>query len=233
MKLLSIDTNPKTIKGTNSGYLTGILYMYPNAKTCPHAEIAGCSAWKHGLCLVNAGLAGVYKSVNIARQRKTDLFFGDKSTFFDQLIKDIQSLVKRAAKQELIPVVRLNGTSDIRYEDIIIKDNKNIFELFPTVQFYDYTKISGRLNHGFKNYDLTFSYSAKTEYAKQVTTAIEFKSRIAVVFNKKIPLTFLGLDVIDGDKHDLRFTEQRNVVVGLVAKGKARNVESDFVINAI
>ena len=233
MKLLSIDTNAKTSKGTNKGYLTGILYMYPNAKTCPHAEIAGCSAWKHGLCLVNAGLAGVYKSVNIARQRKTDLFYNDKFTFFDQLIKDIKSLVKRAARLELIPVVRLNGTSDIRYEDIIVRDNKNIFELFPTVQFYDYTKISQRLNHKFTNYDLTFSYSSSIDYAKQVVKAIEFKSRIAVVFSKKIPLTFLGMDVIDGDKHDLRFTEQRNVIVGLIAKGKAKNVESDFVINAI
>jgi hypothetical protein len=66
-----------------------------------------------------------------------------------------------------------------------------------------------------------------------VTTAIAFKSRIAVVFSKKIPEKFLGMDVIDGDKHDLRFIEQRNVIVGLKAKGKARNVKSDFVINVI
>ena len=233
MKLLSIDTNAKTSKGTSKGYLTGILYMYPNEKTCIHAEIAGCSAWKHGLCLVNAGLASVYKSVNLARQRKTDLFFNDQKTFFVQLIKDINSLIKRATKLELIPVVRLNGTSDIRYEDIIVHEGKNIFGLFPDVQFYDYTKISHRLDHKIPNYDLTFSYSAKNEYAKQVIKAIGFKSRIAVVFSKKIPETFLGLNVIDGDKHDLRFTEQRNVIIGLIAKGKARNVESDFVINAI
>lgn len=233
MKLLSVDTNAKTMKSTSKGYLTGILYMYPNKKTCPHAEIAGCSAWRDGLCLVNAGLASVYKSVNLARQRKTDLFFNDQKTFFVQLIKDINSLIKRAERMDLIPIVRLNGTSDIRYEYIIVHDNKNIFDLFPNVQFYDYTKISQRLNHKITNYDLTFSYSAKPEYAKQVTTAIAFKSRIAVVFSKKIPEKFLGMDVIDGDKHDLRFIEQRNVIVGLIAKGKARNVESDFVINAI
>ena len=233
MNLLSIDTNAKTSKGTSKGYLTGILYMYPNAKTCPHAESAGCSAWKHGLCLVNSGMAGVYKSVNMARERKTDLFFNDRPTFFNLLIKDINSLIKRANRLNLIPIVRLNGTSDIRYEDIIVHEGKNIFELFRNVQFYDYTKISHRLDHKIPNYDLTFSYSAKPEYAKQVTTAIAFKSRIAVVFSKKIPETFLGMEVIDGDKHDLRFTEQRNVIIGLIAKGKARNVESDFVINAI
>jgi hypothetical protein len=41
-------------------------------------------------------------------------------------------------------VVRLNGTSDIPFENIKFMDGKNIFELFPEIQFYDYTKIPNR-----------------------------------------------------------------------------------------
>jgi hypothetical protein len=56
----------------------------------------------------------------------------------------------------------------------------------------------------------------------------------AVVFkNKILPRMFKGLKVIDGDTHDMRFLDEPNSVVGLKAKGKARQDKSGFVIQAV
>lgn len=231
-KLLNVSKNAKTVKGDKEGYLTGILYIYPNKKTCPFAEMAGCSAWKHGECLVNAGHAIMFKNINEARQRKTDMFMSDPQYFLELLYHDIGKLIGKAKKQDMIPVVRLNGTSDIMWENYKLdKFGKTLFELFPHVQFYDYTKIASRLNHGIPNYDLTFSYSKSIEFEPEVNKAIYFKSRMAVVFRKSLPDTFMGKRVIDGDKNDLRFLEPNDVIVGLIAKGKARKEESVFVVN--
>jgi len=59
----------------------------------------------------------------------------------------------------------------------------------------------------------------------------------AVVFNLKksepLPETFKGLEVIDGDTHDMRFLDKPNKVVGLRAKGKAKVDDTGFVIQPI
>ena len=39
----------------------------------------------------------------------------------------------------------------------------------------------------------------------------------------------MGRKVIDGDKHDLRFLDEKNVIVGLIAKGEAKKDISGFV----
>jgi len=54
--------------------------------------------------------------------------------------------------------------------------------------------------------------------------------RVAVVFGKVLPATFLGVPVVDGDAHDLRFLNPGGVVVGLRAKGKARKHTGAFVV---
>ena len=113
-----------------------------------------------------------------------------------------------------------------------MKDNKTVFDLFPNVVFYDYTKIFKRDVSKIKNYSLTWSYSqANTWYSDHYKTAIKNGLNIAVVFRKDLPKEFLNLKVINGDKDDLRFLDPKNVVVGLKAKGKARKDNSGFVIN--
>ena len=44
---------------------------------------------------------------------------------------------------------------------------------------------------------------------------------------------FKGLKVIDGDKHDMRFLDETQVVVGLIEKGEAKKDTSGFVIDLI
>ncbi len=108
-------------------------------------------------------------------------------------------------------------------------------EQFPDVQFYDYTKIVARAYKPMpSNYHLTLSYSeADADYAEQVLTAVRDTGiNAAVVFRDKIPATFKGLRVVDGDKDDLRFLDPQGVIVGLKAKGDAKHDDTGFVIDA-
>lgn len=236
-KLLSIDTNAKTVKGQKQGYLTGILYLSPanlsGTNLCSMAELAGCIEG----CLNVAG-RGAFNNVQAARLRKTQWFNSDKQSFMLQLVKDIEVLNRKANKLGMVPVVRLNGTSDIRWENIkfdyTFANDKvrsiTIFELFPEIQFYDYTKISNRkgIPH---NYDLTFSYSGRLEFNSHNLKALAHGMRIAVVFNSKsMPERFLDRPVINGDDSDLRFNDPKKCIVGLYAKGKAKKDQSGFVV---
>jgi hypothetical protein len=234
-KLLSIDTNAKTVKGQKYGYLTGILYMAPSnlsgVNLCPMAKIAQCEE----ACLYTAG-RGAFNNVQQARLRKADWFNTDKQSFMIQLFKDIEALQRKAKKLGLTPLVRLNGTTDIRFESIKFSllgelSQFTIFEYFPNVQFYDYTKISNRKDIPV-NYDLTFSYSGVKAFSSHVLKAIAKRMRIAVVFQSKktIPNKFLGMPVVDGDDSDIRVNDPHGCIVALYAKGKARKDTSGFVV---
>ena len=129
------------------------------------------------------------------------------------------------------PALRLNGTSDIQWENIEVDGYKNIFAMFPQIQFYDYTKIPTRKVEHIPNYHLTWSYSeADDKYASLID---KVSNNIAVVFRDALPKVFKGFKVIDGDKHDMRFLDETQVVVGLIEKGEAKKDTSGFVIDLI
>jgi len=235
MKLLSIG-NPKILKGMKQGYMTYILHLAPadvsGYNTCPKATV-GCKT----ACLNTAGRGGMFKKgettnvIQKARIRKTKLFFENRAEFMALLVKDIQLAIKQSAKKNLIPVFRLNGTSDLAWEKYDVIDNKNIFEVFPNVQFYDYTKILGRKVRNIPNYNLTFSAADGND--ADVLSAIKQNYNVATVFGIKksqpMPETYEGMPVFNGDDSDLRFLDPKGVVVGLYAKGKAKKDTSGFV----
>ena len=101
-------------------------------------------------------------------------------------------------------------------------------DLHPDVQFYDYTKVLNYLDHGKKNYHVTFSDSGTNE--QDQLKAMAAGAKVAVVFKDKLPSTWMSRKVIDGDAHDLRFKDPRGVVVGLVAKGLGKKVETNSFI---
>jgi hypothetical protein len=210
--LISCGTNAKTIKGDGDELLTAIMYLIPwksfGANLCPSAELAAC----HGPCLVSAG-RGAFSSVIAGRARKTEWYIKDRAGFMAQLVIDVTRFVKYCNPRNIKPCIRLNGTSDIRWEQIPVVDaqgntHKNIMEAFPMVQFYDYTKIANRRNVP-NNYHLTWSYSgANPKYSAMMDTAVANGMNVAVVFRTKgiIPASFKGLPTVDGDKNDLRFS---------------------------
>jgi hypothetical protein len=236
MKLLGIGSNAKTVKSDRGGeYLTGIMYLDPrNTKICPYQDIAKCKVG----CLNTAGRAGIIKkgektnNILQARARKTDLFFEDREEFMRLIVKDIEALIRKADRLGVKPCARLNGTSDIQFETIKLDNGNTIFEEFPSVQFYDYTKIPTRKVKHIKNYHLTWSYSeANQKYANYWREALAKGMNIATVFRKDLPKSYKNVKVVSGDKDDLRFLDEEGVIVGLKAKGKARKDTSGFVID--
>jgi hypothetical protein len=239
MKLLSTG-NPKILKGLKEGFNTYILHLAPASlsgyNTCPKAT-AGCIS----ACLNTAGRGGMFKKgettnvIQQARIRKTKMFFEQRTLFMMYLVADIELAIKQSKKKNLIPVFRLNGTSDIAWEKYpVYRDNveyKNIFDAFKEVTFYDYTKILGRKIQQYDNYSLTFSAADGND--SDVTRAMKQGLNVAVVFGVKksepLPKKFNGVSVFNGDESDLRFLDPKNVVVGLYAKGKAKKDTTGFV----
>ena len=157
MKRLLTTSNFKTNKGKKFGYLTAILHLAPSDlsgyNVCP-AATEGCraaclnTAGQGGMIAGSAGMCGsdlftaiklgrLVNRVQTARIRKTHDFFQNRIAFVNQLVREVANHVKLAKKHNLIPCVRLNGTSDIRWETVRVPSHgkRNIMEVFPDVQF--------------------------------------------------------------------------------------------------
>jgi hypothetical protein len=226
-KLLST-ANPKIQKGTKLGYLSFILHLAPadvsGYETCPK-RTAGCTA----ACLNTAGRGGMFRKgettnvIQKARIRKTQLFFNDRTTFFNQLTQDITKAIALAKKLGLKPVFRLNGTSDLSWEKYEVPNTGlNIFQIFPEVQFYDYTKILGRKVAHIDNYHLTFSKADGND--ADVAKALAQGLSVVAVYDE------IPAGVPSADETDLRFLDPKGIMLGLKAKGRAKKDTSGFVI---
>jgi hypothetical protein len=209
---LLTDNNIKTVKGEKKGWKTFILYLAPHKQNslkinlCPYAS-PGCIA----SCLFLAGKGG-FASVQKGRMNKSEFFIHDRDLFMKKLVKELTKLQAKYAKL----AVRLNGTSDIDWENIPIGRFKNIFNMFPGIKFYDYTKGYDRFSSKLpKNYNLTFSRSEINDHL-----AMDLLARghnIAVVFNK-LPTEYKGYSVVNGDENDLRFLEKVKRKLGVSGK---------------
>ena len=226
-KLLST-ANPKIQKGTKLGYLSFILHLAPadlsGRETCPK-RTAGCTS----ACLNTAGRGGMFKRgentnmIQKARIRKTKYFFDNREQFMFELYHDIIKAKKFAEKQGLIPVFRLNGTSDLSWEKYEVGNTgMNLFQLFPTTQFYDYTKVLGRKVSQYPNYHLTFSKADGND--ADVAEALMQGMSVVAVYDK------IPEGVPSADETDLRFLDPKGVMLGLKAKGRAKKDYTGFVI---
>jgi len=220
-----LTTNTKLKKSLEFGYTTFGIHLAPHTlggKTvCPNAS-EGCA----NACLFHSGY-GMYKKIRDARIRKTKLFHADQQAFMRTLIGEVETAIRRTKNNGLIPCFRLNLTSDIAWEYIKV-DGKNIMEMFPDVQFYDYCKSFNRMVKFLKgempsNYHLTFSRSESNE--EDCRKVMSMGGNISVVYRNKLKKTRLKKKVISGDDHDLRFLDPKGVVVGLVAKGPKGKVD--------
>ena len=244
MAILSNGTNAKTKKGDlkkimhhsqskTVQFLTDILYLLPEKQSgrnfCPDAS-EGCKK----ACLNTAG-RGQMSNVQKGRLRKSRLFIENKQEFFSQLQKDTDKAVKRNEKIGVQTAIRLNGTSDLRWERIKApQTGKTIIEQNQSVQFYDYTKSFRRYSQYLqgklpKNYHLTYSFDENTT-SEEIDFIVNNGGNVAVVFKSFIPETFQGHPVFSGDDHDLRFTDPKGHIIGLIAKVKAKQDQSGFVV---
>lgn len=224
-------TNAKTVKNEQETY---ILYLSPynlndtGKNICPFAT-KGCS----DACLNSAG-RGKFSNVQLARRRKTNLFFSDRKLFLQQLVDDLTKINKKAIKENKTIYIRLNGTSDIDFNQLLLRYFGISFVTFGSLRFYDYTKDKNKaLKYpGYSEYDVyRVTYSRKeTDTDLDIKLLLSAGVNVAAVFANELPETYLGYPVINGDLTDLRFNDPAGVIVGLKAKGKAKKDCSGFVI---
>ena len=223
--LLNYYSQTKMAKGEPFGYKTAILHLAPFdlslKNVCPKAS-PECAA----ACLNTSG-RGQMVSVQNARIKKTNYFWKNRSGFLWELSREIEQLKKRARNQGFKFAVRLNGTSDLAWHKFKMLDGQSVLDLHPDVQFYDYTKVISHLDHGLKNYHVTFSDSGRND--GDIKKAIKAGVNVAVVFRDQLPRRWQRKRVIDGDRHDLRFLDPRGVIIGLVAKGAGRKSNNAFI----
>lgn len=224
-----LSSSSKAEKSAKVGVLNKVMYLTPGV-FCVLATL-GCLA----NCLGHTSGRMVLPTSTRARDRRTALYKEDQELFLRLLRADLAELREEAKCLGMIPAARLNGTSDIPWEEL----HPEILEEFSDIEFFDYTKIDSRMRRFLKgkngnkpwpkNYHLTFSMS-ETNHVEAMNV-LAAGGNVAVVFWPKLPKAWLNLPVIDGDAHDARFLDPKGVIVGLSAKGIAREDLSGFVVH--
>lgn len=204
-----------------SDYKNFIMYLAPHTlsgfNVCPNAS-AGCAS----SCLNTSG-RGRFSGVQEARLQRTLHYVNNKIEFLTLLKAEI--LYHATISNKV--AIRLNGTSDINFIPLI----KKVHTIYPNIIFYDYTKNLTIAIRSLEvpNYYVLFSRSETNE--EDCLKALSMGINVAVVFRFKLPDTWMGYKVIDGDISDTRFLDESGVVIGLLAKGKAKKDISGFVID--
>ena len=228
--LLSKGGNTKTDTNENLTYNLSLAPYTLNNKgvnMCPMAS-QGCAA-----CLNETG-RGVFSNVSQARINKTNYYVYDRINFLDQLSQEIIGVASRTHRTGEMVALRLNTYSD---QDFVYKLKKYVDmdvlndDFYSNILFYDYTAMPNKV----KRYIGTTYYHAlsrKEDNEQDVLDVLGMGGNVAAVFRSKLPKTYKGYPVVDGDKTDLEMTKHKGVVLGLIAKGKkAKNDTSGFVID--
>lgn len=239
--LFTLDST-KTIKGEKYGYRTLVMYLKPWKSGGYKNLCGGASPGCIDNCLGKTSGMLAWESSQEAEQRRTDLFFFDREAFLECAIKEIAKHVAYCEKHDFIPVVRFNGSSDFPFEIYAPR----LMWAFPTTVFYDYSKVLSRVLKSLTdpswpiNYSLVYSLSEKPESPTEAAQVLAAGGKVAVVFGPTvpgkmpksyvIPTTFMGVDVVDGDKSDLVFLQPPSTILGLKAKGSARHDVTGFVV---
>ena len=177
------------------------------------AKAAGCVL----SCIANTGRYGIGASA--ARIWVRALWSTNRDLFLALLNNELADLNAKAAKVDGSVAVRLNVTSDIRWERYIN------MSLYPNIQFYDYTKYTPKQRSGIaSNYDITYSVSGEWTVS-DIVTAIANGSRLAMIVPTKDDASVTSITVgdtviacVNGDHSDERFLDPSGVIVLLRVK---------------
>ena len=267
-KLLADATsNTKLRKSQTQDYRIVSLSLSPadealtGKSNCP-AATAGCIS-----CCVGSprtGMAAVFQTIMAARAARTRYLQEDREGFLRQISDEIDREQRRAAADGRTLVVRLNTFSDIPWESKAYSypsprtgRTQTIFEEFPEIIGYDYTKLHKRIGRTPTNYHLVGSWSEKPEHQESCVELLLAGHNVAVSFatsnggtgwkayDQALPqwCELLGhrFNVLDGDVSDLRFTDRgpsrsgRGNVIGIRLKAgsnatRAAAIDAGFAI---
>jgi len=227
----------KTDKGTKKGVLTLPVYLSPATEggrtMCPMAT-DGCAS----ACLGHSSGHMRFDMQTRARIARTMLWQLFPEEFKRQMLTEIAVHVRRSERKDMIPAIRLNGSSDVRWE------KHGIPQAFPDVQFYDYTKLPAKARADRpENYHLTFSLSERDNSLDMAREWLDSGGNAAIVVagesskiaNAKraasdlVQSGYLGYPCIDGDETDIRYDDPAGHWVVLYAKGGALHDQTGFV----
>lgn len=233
-----VNTSAKIIKNLKYNHLTYIIYLAPAMESGFNVCPMSTPECRRG-CLSTSGRAGMSilsgdNKVMGCRIKKTRLFHEHQDFFMDWVIMEIKRYYKQAQNKGHEFSIRLNGTSDIDWVEVK-RNGQNLFEMFPDVKFYDYTKNPVKFWSLPKNYHLTFSYSGRnTVISKKL---LDMGHNVAVVFNVKketdLPKSFMGYPVVNGDLSDLRPNDGKGVIVGLKWKKIANKEDNEIIKRSV
>jgi len=233
-----VNSSPKTKKnGIVSQQHTYGVYLAPATEsgynTCSHSTLE-CRLG----CLNTSGYAGIeihsdITHISDSRINKTKLFYEQPEYFMAWMIAEIEAKSKLAVQKGFGFSARLNCTSDIDWQNVKV-NGQSIFEIFPEITFYDYTKNPNKFIGKPDNYHLTLSYTGRNW--KACDAVLKQGVNVAVVFDVKrasdIPATFKGYDVINGDITDYRVDDAKGIIVGLKWKHIADKEAEAEVLNS-
>lgn len=227
----SVNSSQKIVKGEKLNFDTLVLYLSASKNAgvdlCKFAS-TGCRL----ACLVASGHALIESragknTIAISRIVKTWLTVYRRDIADTVLCAEIESAKRRAEKRGRKFAVRINGTSDLCFADVI--------NAFPDVQFYDYTKNPQRVE--LPNYHLTFSYAdtskARIKHYKQALNrgqSIAFPV-IASDFEEACAMP----DCYSMDDTDLRFLDKAGkygVLKAKVTNDLQAGVKNKFILSA-
>lgn len=197
-----LDSNPKIekTKGVKNFTMGGKKLIFEpyliNLLPAKQSGINMCiCATKHcaATCLHTAGNVGALMDKTMSRLRKSWFIALDRNRAFSQIVNQITEKKKavdefneKSGDERKQMIVRLNGTSDLIWRVLVDKSGRNLFEMFPDVVFYDYSKDQREMDHFVRgeivddegnnlgkfppNYHLTLSYGGSggnvTSYRK-------------------------------------------------------------------
>jgi len=215
MTVLLTKSATKLDKSQNEQWLNVVMYLDPNYNK---SVCKGASNGCRKSCLIYSGHMAMDSAIK-AREARTARYFNQRDLFMMQLKGEIAQALAKAEKQGKRLAVRLNGTSDI--------DWREVYEAFPMVQFYEYTKRLDLVRHNsdLSNVDYTFSKHEK-HGMRTIEKVLSRGINVTVVYAKEVPKTWNGYQVIDGDKHDRRFEDTKGRIVGLKLKGRKHAKDS-------
>lgn len=234
----SVNASPKLKKnGKVSKQHTYGLYLAPaklsGYNVCPNSTPECRMGCLHATGHTAMEIVSGGNRIQNARIGKVRLLKEQPEYFMRWLVTEIDNKRKTASKKDFGFSVRLNCTSDIDWAKIKLY-GKNIFEIFPDVQFYDYTKNVLKFIDKPANYHLTYSYTGRNW--DKCKTVLAQGHNVAMVFNVKkesdIPAMYKGYEVINGDITDYRIDDANGIIVGLKWKRIANKVNEVKVLNS-
>jgi len=230
-----LGTSTKVEKGSKVKVLTAVMYLAPHklsgTNLCPWAT-AACAA----ACLGHS--TGRLKMRNNQRVlvSKALLWHLFPQYFLARLDAEIRSHAMDARALGLQAAIRLNGSSDIRWE-------KHLDFAGYDCIFYDYTK-APRAKRDATSYHLTYSVSDKRGSVAEAKRWLADGGNVAIVVGakdsaklgdaKRVSLNVVrdgwqGFPAHSADDTDARFLDEPGSVGVLYAKGAALRDSSGFV----